>query len=60
WKGEWLEAAILDMQRLRAGNVIEGPAVIEAPAATLYVPNGRTVSLDQHRIFHMSVDETKE
>lgn len=60
WKGGWLEAAIFNMQRLRAGNVIAGPAVIEAPAATLYVPNGRTVSLDQHRIFHMSIDETEE
>lgn len=53
-QGRWAEAAIFDMERLRAGNVIQGPAVVEAPASTLYVPGDRSVSLDRHRIFHMS------
>ena len=54
WQGKWAEAAIFDMEQLRGGNVIDGPAVVEAPASTLYVPSDRTVSLDRHRIFHMN------
>jgi len=41
------------MKLLNTGNVIKGPAVIEAPATTLVVPPDIQVNLDKHRIFHM-------
>jgi len=41
------------MKNLESGNVIKGPAIIEAPATTLLVPSGYSVKLDKHRIFHM-------
>lgn len=53
WDGKWWEASLWEMDRLRAGNIIEGPSIIEAPATTLLVPPDLEVSLDEHRVFHM-------
>jgi N-methylhydantoinase A/oxoprolinase/acetone carboxylase beta subunit len=53
WKGQWMKADILEMDKLRPGNFIEGLSIIEDPATTLVVPPGKNVYLDQHRIFHM-------
>jgi acetone carboxylase, beta subunit len=53
YRGAWHEASILDLEKIKAGNVVHGPAVIEAPASTM-VPPGRSARLDRHRIFHMS------
>ncbi|MHA1281577.1 MAG: hydantoinase/oxoprolinase family protein [Promethearchaeota archaeon] len=55
WSGKWHEAALWEMEFLNSGNVIIGPAVIEAPATTLLVPPGYKVNLDKHRVFHMEV-----
>jgi N-methylhydantoinase A len=38
--GEWVEAAIVNRDRLGIGTVIDGPAVIEEPDSTAYVPPG--------------------
>ncbi len=43
------------MKLLDAGNIVDGPAVIEAPATTLVVPPNYRVKLDKHRVFHMEV-----
>jgi N-methylhydantoinase A/acetone carboxylase beta subunit len=56
WEGEWIEAEIIDLEKLHAGNVIHGPAVVESPASTMMVPPGRSARLDEHRIFHISVN----
>ena len=45
------------MGSLNSGNIVIGPAVIEAPATTLVVPPGYKVKLDKHRIFHMEVNK---
>ncbi|MFX1296953.1 MAG: hydantoinase/oxoprolinase family protein [Promethearchaeota archaeon] len=55
WDNKWHEALIWEMGLLNAGNIIRGPAVIEAPATTLVVPPNARVKLDKHRIFHMEV-----
>jgi len=55
WGKEWYEANLWEMELLKPGNKIEGPAVIEAPATTLVVPPGFRVKLDKHRMFHMEV-----
>jgi acetone carboxylase beta subunit len=54
WRGHWHEAGILEMEALRSGNRVFGPAVIESPSTTLMIPPGRAVTLDEHRIFHMT------
>ncbi|HTR12465.1 MAG TPA: hydantoinase/oxoprolinase family protein, partial [Roseiarcus sp.] len=51
--GEWHDAQILEMEKLAAGNVIAGPAVVESSATTLVVPPHAEVTLDSHRIFHL-------
>lgn len=51
--GEWKEAKLYEMEALKAGNRIPGPAVIESPATTLVVPDGWTTELDVHRLFHL-------
>ncbi|MFO7248190.1 MAG: hydantoinase/oxoprolinase family protein [Bacillota bacterium] len=53
FRGKWVKADIWDMDALKAGNRIEGPAIIEAPATTLVVPPGWSTTLDAHRLFHL-------
>jgi len=55
WGDTWYNASIWEMALVNAGNVIKGPAVVEAPATTLVVPPGFKIKLDNHRIFHMEV-----
>jgi len=55
WGNGWHEASILEMGLLKSGNIVDGPAVIEAPATTLIIPPGFRVKLDKHRVFHMEV-----
>ena len=54
WDGDWHDAALWEMNNLQAGNVIEGPAVVEAPATTMLVPPGFEASLDENRIYHLT------
>ena len=53
WDGKWHDSSIWEMKLLNSGNIIKGPAVLEAPATTLIVPPNYQVKLDKHRIFHM-------
>ena len=57
WDGKWHESSIWEMGLLNSGNIVSGPAVIEAPATTLVIPPGFKVKLDKHRIFHMEVNK---
>ncbi|MDQ0340540.1 acetone carboxylase beta subunit [Caldalkalibacillus uzonensis] len=53
WKGEWIEADIWEMEKLKAGNKIKAFAILESPATTFVIPPGFETYLDQHRIFHL-------
>ncbi len=53
WDGDWHDATIWDMDEIQAGNVIEGPAVTEAPATTMVVPPGFEAPLDDNRIYRL-------
>lgn len=55
WDGKWYDAEIYEMGLLRAGNRIEGPAVIESPASTYVLPPGHSTKLDRRRIFWLEV-----
>lgn len=57
WRGDWLEASIWEMDRLKAGNRLDGLAIIESPATTFVVPAGSSAFLDEHRIFHLEFSE---
>lgn len=53
FRRQWVNADVWDMDSLRAGNEIQGPAIIEAPATTFVVPPGWITTLDGHRLFHL-------
>lgn len=50
---EWVEATIYSMEKLKPGNVVMGPAVIESDSTTFVVPDGFASRLDKHRLFHL-------
>jgi N-methylhydantoinase A/acetone carboxylase beta subunit len=51
WNGRWYDANVLEMDELKAGNVIHGPSIVEAPSTTFTVPPAYTAYLDRHRVF---------
>ncbi len=57
WDDGWTDTEIYEMDDVRNGHVIEGPAVIEAESTTFILPPDRRASLDEHGIFHL---ENKE
>jgi acetone carboxylase, beta subunit len=57
WDDGWEESAIYEMDDVRNGHVIPGPAVIEAESTTFTLPPDRQATLDEHGIFHL---ENKE
>ena len=44
--GDWIDTPCYDGQRLFAGNVIPGPAIIEEEATTIVVPDGFDCAVD--------------
>jgi N-methylhydantoinase A/oxoprolinase/acetone carboxylase beta subunit len=55
WEGKWYKASVYEMSLLKAGNVIEGPAIIESPASTYIVPPMYSTKLDRRRVFWLEV-----
>jgi acetone carboxylase beta subunit len=51
WKGRWQPASLWEMELLKPGNRIAGPAIIEHPATTLVVPDGKSVDVDEWNFF---------
>jgi N-methylhydantoinase A/acetone carboxylase beta subunit len=57
WSDGWVETAIHEMDDVRPGHTLAGPAVLEAESTTFPIPPDRSAVLDKHGIFHL---ETKE
>lgn len=53
WDGEWIEASIYEMEKLKPGNRLGAFSIMESPATTLVIPPGFETYLDEHRIFHI-------
>ncbi len=49
WHGEWVPTPRYRWAGLAPGNMVTGPAVIEAATTTLVLPPSRTASVDQFR-----------
>lgn len=60
WRDVEAETAIVMLEDVRAGHVIEGPAIVEHSATTFAIPPGRTARLDSHQIFHLSAAAGEE
>lgn len=54
---KWVEATVWSMEKLKPGNEVFGPAVVESDSTTFVVPEGFATKLDKHRLFHLR--ETK-
>jgi N-methylhydantoinase A/oxoprolinase/acetone carboxylase beta subunit len=52
WRGKTIEFRILEMDAIEAGNVVNGPVIIEHPATTLLVPPEHHVEFDSRRLIH--------
>lgn len=52
-KGEFCDTPIFDYSRLRAGNLILGPAVIEAADTTVVIPPDSSFLIDNFRCGHL-------
>ncbi|HVA82122.1 MAG TPA: hydantoinase/oxoprolinase family protein, partial [Candidatus Binataceae bacterium] len=50
---QWRKAGIFEMGELEPGNVVEGPAVIEAPNTTMLVPESRRARFDEWGLIWM-------
>lgn len=55
WGEEYVPTAIHMLEDVRAGQIIDGPAIVEHSATTFAVPPGRQVRLDTNHIFRMEV-----
>ncbi|MES1944721.1 hydantoinase/oxoprolinase [Salinisphaera sp. PC39] len=55
--GQWLDADVFDMDKVRPGNRFRAVTILESPATTLVIPPGFEAYLDEHRLFHLK--ETK-
>lgn len=51
-EGEWSDFNVWQMEELRAGNVIAGPAIIRDPMTTVVIPPRRRVEFDRYLILH--------
>jgi len=50
---QWVDAQLYQMEKLKPGNRVTGPAIIESDATTFVVPGGFETWLDGHRLFHL-------
>ena len=55
--GEQVATPIYDGGRLRAGNVVPGPAIIEEPTTTVVIPVTYTATVDAQRNYHLARSE---
>lgn len=46
----WTKFDLWEMDLLEAGNMIDGPAIVEHPMTTLVIPPENYVELDEHRL----------
>jgi N-methylhydantoinase A/oxoprolinase/acetone carboxylase beta subunit len=58
WRTDgFTDTDVYEMDDVRNGHVVEGPAVIEAESTTFTIPPDRRASLDEHGIFHLDSKE---
>jgi N-methylhydantoinase A/acetone carboxylase beta subunit len=57
WTDGYATTDVYEMDDVRNGHVVEGPAVLEAESTTFPIPPDRRAWLDEHGIFHL---ENKE
>jgi N-methylhydantoinase A len=51
-EGQWVDFTVWQMEELKAGNVVAGPAIIRDPMTTVVIPPEKRVELDEYLILH--------
>ncbi len=59
-RDRYVETEIFQLESVRAGNSIHGPAIVEHSATTFAIPPGRRAKLDEHQIFHLTDMEVSD
>ncbi|MEQ1943477.1 hydantoinase/oxoprolinase family protein [Mesorhizobium sp. VNQ89] len=60
WKGAgWIESPLYERTELAAGQVIEGPAIVQEYGSTVVVPGGWTCTADRYRNLILTARETQ-
>ena len=59
-QGGFTETPIYDGRRIRCGNVLAGPCVIEEPATTIVVYPGQTARLTEYDQYEIAIAEREE
>jgi N-methylhydantoinase A len=54
-----MPTGVYEMGALKAGNVIVGPAIIEAPTTTMVVPQDARVEIDEYLNLRLRRDSSK-
>jgi N-methylhydantoinase A/oxoprolinase/acetone carboxylase beta subunit len=54
WHGGFAESDLYELDEVRAGQTVSGPAIVESVATTFAVPPGRAARLDSNQIFHLT------
>jgi acetone carboxylase beta subunit len=49
WGGEYVPTPRYQWDDLRPGNIVQGPAVVEAPTTTLVLPTNRSARIDEYQ-----------
>jgi acetone carboxylase, beta subunit len=57
WQNGFADTAIYELDEIRAGQTVDGPAIVESVATTFVIPPGRAARLDPQQIFHLSASE---
>jgi acetone carboxylase, beta subunit len=57
WQNGFADTAIYELDEIRAGQSVDGPAIVESVATTFVIPPGRAARLDPQQIFHLSASE---
>lgn len=60
FNGDEIEAPVYDAERLRAGNVIRGPAIIEETTMTVVVPEPFVCKVDRYRNYVLEQEGSRE
>ena len=50
--GRWTPFNVYEMAALKAGNIVQGPAIIRDPMTTVVIPPQRSMRFDKYRILH--------
>jgi N-methylhydantoinase A/acetone carboxylase beta subunit len=57
WRDGFADTDIYELDEVRAGQTVSGPAIVESVATTFAIPPGRWARLDGQQIFHLTGEE---